>query len=931
MSKSKSAHSCRELCVRWIREIHELARKASTESTIRESFLARYSSVAKIAEDFENAHLKVIQETSEFEAEDVIQAEFDKMHYAVKGRYHALTGTPPGTVQAQPLSHTSAVKLPRITLPQFSGDLTLWPSFIALFNASIHDNRQTSSIEKYQYLLASLKGETLNLIKNLPFAAEYRNKRKLVDHHLKSIRQAKPLKLESADALHNLLDTLTENTRALNLRKFSTDAWDFILLNFLLEKLPRLLREKFESIHRTEEILRYAQLIKFLSEHCKVLEAVSGLSTFSTKSKSASVSSFVTHTADCPVCKEQHYVTKCSRFLKLSSRKRLSTARDLKLCINYLRSGHSVKNCPSAWSCQSCGMKHHTLLHFEQSSSSTLTVEPVTATPAAQDTATVLKPEDKPLVTMASLANSIVLLSTVRAEVIDSHGNAFLVRVLLDSASQANFVTKGCLRKGGFRRTKHSTTVFALNETKAATTKGLTSFVIRSRGRNDIRFPIKATVLPRITSPLPNSKVAAQSWNYLKGLSLADPEYYLPGNIDILLGAESFVSILRDGRRKGGDGEPDAFNTVFGWVLTSAVSPSLQVAPLHSFATTLESIETAVGQFCGHIEFISDPFPSDGYIYYLPHHGVYKLDSTTTKLRVVFNASSRCPNGLPINDTLLSGPKLQQDLFAILLRFRADPVALTADVKQMFRQIWVNPEQCDYQQDINRLKRNQNCSKPLRKLAPFLDTRGVLRVGGRSLHYILSQNFWVLGAHRAIKRSLSRCYQCFRANPTYCTTSHGGSATKSSLRCFIARRGRCSLIYSDCGTNFVGTQRELVNYMQAALEREQIQWSFNPPSTPHFGGFWKPGVKSMKTHLKRVVGAQILTVEFSTLITQIEAILNSRLLCPTSFYPNDLGVLSPGHFLTLKPLVAVPYPDLDPVPMSRLDLWQLVQHMHQQF
>ncbi|XP_071629496.1 uncharacterized protein [Temnothorax longispinosus] len=88
----------------------------------------------------------------------------------------------------------------------------------------------------------------------------------------------------------------------------------------------------------------------------------------------------------------------------------------------------------------------------------------------------------------------------------------------------------------------------------------------------------------------------------------------------------------------------------------------------------------------------------------------------------------------------------------------------------------------------------------------------------------------------------------------------------------------------------------------------------------------------MKTHLKRVVGTQILTVEeFSTLVTQVEAILNSRPLCPTSSNPSDLGVLSPGHFLTLEPLVAVPHPDLNPVPMNRLDRWQMVQHMHQQF
>jgi hypothetical protein len=47
--------------------------------------------------------------------------------------------------------------------------------------------------------------------------------------------------------------------------------------------------------------------------------------------------------------------------------------------------------------------------------------------------------------------------------------------------------------------------------------------------------------------------------------------------------------------------------------------------------------------------------------------------------------------------------------------------------------------------------------------------------------------------------------------------------------------------------------------------------------------------------------------------------------------PNDLTVLSPGHFLTMEPLVSIPSPDLTIVPMNRLDRWQLVQRMHQDF
>ncbi|XP_071576443.1 uncharacterized protein [Temnothorax nylanderi] len=154
----------------------------------------------------------------------------------------------------------------------------------------------------------------------------------------------------------------------------------------------------------------------------------------------------------------------------------------------------------------------------------------------------------------------------------------------------------------------------------------------------------------------------------------------------------------------------------------------------------------------------------------------------------------------------------------------------------------------------------------------------------------------------------------------------------AALRRFVARRGRCSLLYSDCGTNFVGAARELENHMCLAAEREKIKWSFNPPSAPHFGGLWESGVRSFKTHLRRVVGDQILSIEeFTTVVAQIESVLNSRPLCPMSTDPLDLEILSQGHFLTMEPLVAVPTPDVTPLPMNRLGRWQLVQRIHQDF
>lgn len=67
-------------------------------------------------------------------------------------------------------------------------------------------------------------------------------------------------------------------------------------------------------------------------------------------------------------------------------------------------------------------------------------------------------------------------------------------------------------------------------------------------------------------------------------------------------------------------------------------------------------------------------------------------------------------------------------------------------------------------------------------------------------------------------------------------------------------------------------------------------------------------MKSTKTHLYRIIGDQeVLTYEeFYTFLCQIESILNSRPLYPLSDDPNDLSVLTPGHFLTLQPLSSLP-------------------------
>lgn len=82
-------------------------------------------------------------------------------------------------------------------------------------------------------------------------------------------------------------------------------------------------------------------------------------------------------------------------------------------------------------------------------------------------------------------------------------------------------------------------------------------------------------------------------------------------------------------------------------------------------------------------------------LYYMPHQAVVRENSSSTKLRIVFDASSHCANSKSLNDSLESGPNLNPDLVALLRNFRTHPIALVADVEKAFLQIGVKEEDRD--------------------------------------------------------------------------------------------------------------------------------------------------------------------------------------------------------------------------------------------
>ncbi|OXA47089.1 LINE-1 retrotransposable element ORF2 protein [Folsomia candida] len=1241
------------------------------------------------------------------------------------------------------------IRLPRLELPTFDGTLNDWSQVRG------EASRQISSMiitdGNYDIAWNSLHDR-------------YQNDREILFAILRRFMNQPVVQQQSSSSIRQLVDVSQESIRSLDVLKLPTDQWDALLLFIILSKMDSTSKELWEQSLKDSSIPKLKSLFDFLEQRARAL-AASGTEatpskTYNKKSGNGNNQSnhrpLVHHTnspshssSPCKACNnESHYLYKCEVFLSWSPQQRIDFVRRNGLCYNCLKDNHRVTECNNKFGCKTCSSKHHTLLHKPVAN------RPVNPQPQQHNPTAASVPAPA-RVNFTSIPQPVAnefdtLLATALVQVADRHGQYHTFRVLADNGSNTNYITDSCIKRiGAPLRRCH----------------WVGRSIRRERHRNHA-VHCECLVTSKITEKLPTSYFDHTKWSHLQGLQLADPLYYKPLDVDMLLGAEFFFAILECGKISGPPNSPVAIKTSFGWLIGGGSSdiPLIQPRVNATLAQSLSSTTTTIGcdptdenldatlrkfwemdsepshrlptqeettieshfkstytrdhagrftvqlpfksprpklgsslniamkrllllerrlhsnpdarkqyvdfmkeyESLGHMQEVH-PMDSDpSLVCYVPHHFILKESSSTTKFRVVFDASAKTSSGVSLNDGLMVGPNIQDSLVDILSRFRLHKIAFTADIKKMYRQIRVTPEDSNLQrilwrddppkpvkhynlqtvtygtasapylatrvleetavvsqqqlpraaevagrdfyvddlisgeptvpeafqtqqellsltkdagfelckwsynsQDvfptptthhsqgsseaiaeekqatslhtivktdqllldryssfpkllrvtayvfrfIKNLKGHKytpsplftgglraisdttnlspliaptevtysplspgeiNCAKlywirlvqqqefpreihalqagqpvnsksKIVSFCPFLDSDGVLKVGGRLNHSdlpasqkhpilltshnpithllinhehiinfhagpqllmsTLQRQYWILRLKDAVRRQIGKCVTCtklraktmqqlmgnlpsFRVIPARaflktgidyagpflprpiqsrskttikaylavfvcCTTralhlevvsSLSTDAFLAALRRFISRRGRPTDLYSDCGTNFVGANHEMKDFLKLVMSRphnqaisdhlskDGIDWHFNPPASPHFGGLWEAGGKSVKFHLRRVMGTQRLTFEEMTTITsQIESILNSRPLTPESNNPDDYNALTPGHFLIGAPLNSIPEPTLEDIKISRLSRWQLLQQMVESF
>ncbi|XP_063833858.1 uncharacterized protein LOC135083024 [Ostrinia nubilalis] len=442
--------------------------------------------------------------------------------------------------------------------------------------------------------------------------------------------------------------------------------------------------------------------------------------------------------------------------------------------------------------CRLCKKRHHSLLHPEAARAVVRDVSESNNSEAGPS----------PIVSCTSTHKAPkyeqVLLATALVNIESEVCGQQAVRALIDQGAQACFITEAAVQLLKLKKESIRGTVTGLGDKGSTTFKHVVTITLRSRIDKQFQVKIRAYVMRNlIISHLPEQQIESLSWVGLGNLQLADPQFNMPNKIDLLLGANAFSQILKEGVQKSPDGLLIAQNTSLGWIVSGIVkeyrkSSSIghenpKISVMHAqineddalkrfweieeqphstknmwteeeqkceenFASTTSrtpegryivklpfretqpgckggnSRDIAVRKFkslekrlskdsdlkksyievineylqLGHMRPVKKNDSEKEEAVYLPHHAVVRNDKTTTKVRVVFNASSKNSFGISLNDTLMVGPKLQADLRHLVLRWREHPIVLVADVVKMYRQVRIAEEDAIFQRIVWR-------------------------------------------------------------------------------------------------------------------------------------------------------------------------------------------------------------------------------------
>ncbi|UYV75141.1 hypothetical protein LAZ67_12002621 [Cordylochernes scorpioides] len=509
------------------------------------------------------------------------------------------------------LPGTRGCRLPKLDLKKFDGSWLEWLGWWAQFS-TIHEDSTLSNVDKFQYLVQSMKENTRasRLVRSYPITADNYPKAiaalkdRFGDRVILTevyVRQLLGLVVNNARrktiGIEDLYDKLESYLRSLESLGITTEQNAAFLYPLVESSLPEELltvwqRSALSGYNDEDEDApqpvdgRLGSLLRFLRREVKGEERLayvrSGFGE-SSNSKSARPSTTRLHVADvnkprernmkaCLFCRGDHWLTNCQKWLAMSVQKRREVLMRHRACFKCFRVGHHGRQCWRDVECKICKKSHNTLLHLgehlmsNQGPSSTKeNIHPKTESNA-----------EKPDVSFAGMhvrtAVPTALLATASVRLVNHLNEEKVVRALLDQGSQSSFIHRDVLQGLSIPVSKVDAQIYGINATKGEEVKDLAHFAIRPLGNQDWEWPLQALVVNKMTGLLPSRDLRLPITEKLRDIQLADPQFMKSGRIDIILGADVYGLLLLPEIRRDDKTQLCAQNTKLGWIISGGLS-----------------------------------------------------------------------------------------------------------------------------------------------------------------------------------------------------------------------------------------------------------------------------------------------------------------------------------------------------------------------
>ena len=516
---------------------------------------------------------------------------------------------PVAAIAPTPAPTSLAVKLPKLTLQPFNGEITHWTSFWDSFKASVHDNTTLSPVDKFNYLRGLLQRSALEAISglaltdaNYPEAVSilerrFGNKQQIISKHMDTL-----IHVEAVTSPHNvkglrrLYDLIESNVRSLKSLGVDSASYGTLLASVLITKIPPELQLILSRESGGDE-WKLDSLLTNLEKELQVRERMTAVQRPDMRmvkphKEPPSAHNLLAGNSSkftCSYCQRDHPSNTCGEITNPHVRKQhlQKTGR----CFVCLRRGHVSRECTSTRKCGKCNGRHHISICSKGQDSqppggqTNHPLEPGSSTdgnnqPSLSDPQAGLnvkappfrarKPQNTSLWVNSS-TTTLLQTAQTRAFNLNTQHPSIPVRIVFDNGSQQSYITESIAQELSLPTLgRQSLTVmtFGATDSRSQLCERVKLGLELKDGQTT---QISLYTTPLICQPLTYQPISLcqDKFEHIMDLELADTSetnsHYL--DVDILIGSDQYWNFITGEVRRGSFG-PVAVNTKFGWVLS---------------------------------------------------------------------------------------------------------------------------------------------------------------------------------------------------------------------------------------------------------------------------------------------------------------------------------------------------------------------------